>query len=357
MTEKINSQNRFWIIIALFFVVAVWLLKPILLPFVAASILAYFLDPVVDRLDDMNVPRWLGTAIVLSSFAAGVVFLLLLLAPLIQSQILALLNALPNYIQLMREKLTPSINLWLEKLSPTDVEKLRDAAGVYAGSAVGLAGNFLRGLVSKSFAFFDIITLLVITPVVAFYLLRDWPKVTKNIDSLVPRKQHGLVRRAISEINRTLSGFLRGQSLVCLSLAGIYGVGLTLVGLQYGATIGIIAGVLSFIPYVGSGFGLIVSMILAFIQFDNWTSIGLVFAVFIFGQILEGYVLTPKLVGDRVGLHPVWILFALFAGGSLLGFAGILIAVPVAAVIGVLIRIAIGKYKESSFYHGKQKKK
>lgn len=357
MPEMKASRNRFWMIVLVVTIIVAWLLKPILLPFVAASILAYFLDPAVERLAEKKVPRWLGTLLVLCAFALGVTLLFLLLAPLVQSQILALLHALPGHIQTVREKLTPSIDVWLEKLSPTEVEKLREAAGLYAGSAVGWVGEILRGLVSKSFALFDIATLLIITPVVAFYLLRDWPKVTKNIDSLVPREQHGIVRKAMKEIDRTLSGFLRGQSLVCLSLAGIYSVGLTLVGLQYGATIGIIAGVLSFIPYVGSGFGLVVSMILAFIQFDNMTSIGLVFAVFIFGQALEGYVLTPKLVGDRVGLHPAWIIFALFAGGTLLGFAGVLIAVPVAAVLGVLIRLGITSYKASPFYKGKKKSK
>ncbi len=350
MPETKINQERFWIIVVAVLVVAAWLLKPILLPFVAASVLAYFLDPAVERLAKNKVPRWLGTLIVLFVFVLGVTVFILLLAPLIQSQAVALIHALPGYIETLRVKMTPSIDLWLEKLSPTDVEKLRDAAGIYAGSAVGWAGGVLRGVVSKGFALFDIATLLIVTPIVAFYLLRDWPKVTKNVDDLVPRKQHGLVRQAMSEINRTLSGFLRGQSLVCLSLAGIYGVGLSLVGLQYGATIGIIAGVLSFIPYVGSGFGLIVSMILAFVQFDNMTSIGLVFAVFVVGQALEGYVLTPKLVGDRVGLHPVWIIFALFAGGALLGFTGVLIAVPVAAIFGVLIRLGITKYKESFLY-------
>lgn len=356
MTEKEKSKNtKFWLLLAAALVVAAWILKPILLPFVAASVLAYFLDPAVERLAEKKVPRTLGTLLVLLGFVLSIVLLLLLIAPLIQSQVVALAHALPSYIQTVRDSITPSINGWLEKLSPQDVEKLRDAAGAYAGSAVGFAGDLVRKVVTQGFALFDIVTLLLITPIMAFYLLRDWPKVTKTVDELVPRKQHSTVRRALSEIDRTLSGFLRGQSLVCLSLAGIYGVGLTLVGLQYGATIGIIAGVLSFIPYVGSGFGLIVSMALAFIQFDDWTSIGMVFGVFLFGQILEGYVLTPKLVGDRVGLHPAWIIFALFVGGALMSFTGILIAVPVAAVIGVLIRLAISKYKESSLYRGKKK--
>jgi len=344
------SQNRFWLFFSLGLIVTILLLRPMLLPFVAGAALAYFLDPVVNRLSQWRVPRWLGTAIVLLGFVLSVTLLLLLIVPLIQTQVETLLVALPTYIEILRTKFMPRIYEWLHRLSPTDVENLREAAGTYAGSAVTLAGGVLRNIVTKGFALFDIIALLVITPVVAFYLLRDWPKVTHTVDSLVPREQHGLVRRAIAEIDRTLSGFLRGQALVCLSLGLIYGTGLTLVGLHYGATIGIIAGVLSFIPYVGSSFGLVVSMVFAFIQFDEATPIVLTFCVFLFGQIMEGYVLTPKLVGDRVGLHPVWILFALFAGGTLLGFLGVLIAVPVAAIIGVLVRLALSHYRESSYY-------
>ncbi len=355
MTQNSTNQTRFWLFVTLAFGFIIWALKPMLLPFVAASVLAYFLDPAVEKLGRWKVSRWLGTLIVLLAFILGVTLLILLLAPVVQGQLAALLQALPEYVQIAREKILPSIYAWLEKLSPTEVEKLREAAGAYAGDAVGIAGKMLQSLVSKSFALLDILGLLIITPIVAFYLLRDWPQVKKTVDNLVPRQQHGLVRRAMGDINETLSGFLRGQALVCVSLAAVYGVGLSLVGLKYGATIGLVAGVLSFIPYVGSGFGLVVSLLFAFIQFDDMVSIGMVLAVFLVGQTLEGYVLTPKLVGDRVGLHPVWILFALFAGGSLLGFAGVLIAVPVAAVLGVLIRLAITHYKDSTFFHGSGK--
>lgn len=349
-TQHVPLQNRFWLIFSVALIAVFWLLRPMLLPFVAGAAIAYFLDPVVDRLVVWRVPRWLGTALTLLGFVLLVVLLLLLIVPLIQSQVGALIAALPGYIETIQTKFMPRIYDYLHKLSPKDVERLREAAGTYAGSAVTFAGGLLRNIVTKGFALFDIVALLIITPVVAFYLLRDWPKVTHTVDNLVPRQQHGLVRRAVAEIDRTLSGFMRGQALVCLSLGIIYGVGLTLVGLDYGATIGIIAGVLSFIPYVGSTFGLVVSMIFAFVQFDETTPIVLTFCVFLFGQIMEGYVLTPKLVGDRVGLHPVWILFALFAGGSLFGFVGILVAVPVAAIIGVLVRLGIVHYKDSSYY-------
>jgi predicted PurR-regulated permease PerM len=348
--SQASHENRFWLFVAAFFLAAVWLLKPILLPFVAGLVIAYFLDPAVDRLSGWRVPRWLGTLMVLIGFISVVVMIMLLIVPLLQGQVVALMDALPGYIAQIKASVLPRVETFVHRLSPEDVQKLQDAAGSYAGDAAMWIGQFARKIIAEGFALFDVATLLVITPVVAFYLLRDWPRVRQTVSSLVPRKKQGVVREAVHEIDRTLSGFLRGQALVCLCLGLIYGIGLTLTGLKYGATVGIVAGFLSFIPYVGSTFGLVVSMILAFIQFDDWGHIGAVLGVFLLGQGLEGYVLTPKLVGDRVGLHPVWILFALFAGGSLLGFAGILIAVPVAAVIGVLLRLGIRHYKDSRFY-------
>ena len=341
---------RFWLFALVAAVAVLWALKPMLLPFVAGMILAYFLDPVVNVMTRYKVPRGLGSLFVLLGFALAVTLVLLLIVPLLESQIGALVQALPTYVQSLRDHIVPWTQAWLTTLSPEDVNKLRDAAGQYAGDAVGLTGKLLKDLISGGVALFDILPLLVITPVVAFYLLRDWPKLTASVDAQLPRRSYDLIRAEFEEIDRTLSGFLRGQALVCLCLGTLYSVGLTLVGLKYGATIGIIAGVLSFIPYVGSTFGWIASLTLAFVQFDNTMSIGLVASVFIVGQSLEGYFLTPKLVGDRVGLHPVWILFGLFAGGSLMGFTGVLIAVPVAAILGVLVRFGLRQYRASGLY-------
>ena len=345
---------RFWVLAFVGLMVVVWALKPMLLPFVAGMVIAYFLDPVVQGIAARKVPRSLGAVVVLAGFVLAVALLLLLVVPVVENQIGALIVALPSYIQNARAHIEPWTDKWLTQLSPDDVDKLREAAGTYAGSAVGWAGKILKDVVSGGFALFDILTLFVITPVVAFYLLRDWPTLTANIDGLLPRQHYDMIRAELQKIDRTLSGFLRGQALVCLSLGLIYGIGLTLVGLKYGATIGIIGGVLSFVPYVGKLVACGASLALAFMQFDSTLSIGLVAGVLVVGHVMEDYVLTPKLVGDRVGLHPVWILFALLAGGSLLGFTGLLIAVPVAAILGVLIRFALQQYKASALYDGKR---
>lgn len=341
------QHSRFWMLAFAAFAGLVWVLKPILLPFAAGLVLAYFLNPVVDGLTRRKMPRWLGTLLVLFGFLLIVALLFVLTAPLVQKQILALIEALPGHID--------TIRAWAEKLikrlSPQQVENLRDTAGQLAGNAAQWGGTLLKGVISEGAAIFNIFALAIITPVVAFYLLRDWPNIVTTVDKYLPRKYYDQIQEILKDINRALSGFLRGQALVCLALGIIYSIGLSLTGLKYGATIGIIAGFLSFVPYVGSTFVLVTSTILAFIQFDSMWDIGPVLLVFIVGQTLEGYVLTPKLVGDRVGLHPVWILFAILAGGSLLGFVGVLIAVPVAAIVGVLVRFFLRHYRSSRYYH------
>lgn len=346
-----TSRSRFWFFAAIVFVFILWALKPMLLPFVMALAISYFLNPAVNALCRVTkLPRWIGTLLTLVGFAFFVVLIFLLIVPVIQAQITTFMQALPGYIESVRTIFIPWFERMLTQLPKEDVERLREAAGQYAGNVMGWSGKLLQNIVQSGFALFDIITLIIVTPVVSFYLLRDWQKLVDAIDSLLPRKNYNTIRKEFNKIDSTLSGFIRGQALVCLCLGLIYGTGLTLVGLKYGATIGFVAGLLSFIPYAGSTFCLVASMLLAFIQFDTAQQILMTLAVFVVGQSLEGYVLTPKLVGDRVGLHPVWILFALFAGGSLFGFLGVLIAVPVASMLGVLIRFAIRQYRVSSIY-------
>ncbi|NBO20305.1 MAG: AI-2E family transporter [Proteobacteria bacterium] len=270
--------------------------------------------------------------------------------PLIQNQIGSFLQALPGYIQTIQQSVIPWIERIAARYAPNGAEQLQTAAQQYAGDAVGWAGKVLQQLITGSMAIFDVLTLLIITPVVSFYLLRDWPKITGTIDRLIPRQHYEDIRLQLAEIDKALSGFIRGQALVCLGLGFIYSVGLSLTGLEYGATIGIIAGILTFIPYVGTVFAFASSIILGLIQFGSLLGILPIIAAIFVGQVVESYYLTPKLVGDRVGLHPVWVIFALFAGGSLMGFTGILVAVPVAAAIGVLVRHGVRKYRHSILY-------
>jgi predicted PurR-regulated permease PerM len=212
--------------------------------------------------------------------------------------------------------------------------------------------NLLGQVISGGVAIANLISLLVITPVVAFYLLRDWDRIVARVDTWLPRGHAGAIREQAREIDRTLAGFLRGQGTVCLILGVFYAIGLTLAGLDFGLVVGLVAGLLSFIPYVGAIVGLVLSVGLALVQFDDWLRIAVVAGIFFVGQAVEGNFLTPKLVGESVGLHPVWIIFGLLAGGALFGFVGVLLAVPAAAVIGVGVRFALGRYMQSPYYHG-----
>ena len=351
MTTSHNFALRFWLVIVAAFIAILWLFKPVLLPFLAGLTIAYFLEPAVTALEKRKIQRYIGAAVVLSGFLFVVVTIILLIWPMLSSQIGALINALPEYFATIHEQYLPWARRWLARFSPEDVEKIRDAAGQSTGAAVGWIGSTVKNIVSGGFVLIDAVSLSILTPVTAYYALRDWKKLTKAIDQLIPRRHYAVIREQMAEINQTLSGFMRGQALVCIVLGVFYSAGLGLNGLQYGVTVGIIAGVLSIIPYVGTVFGWATSLILACVQFtDDWMRIGLVVSVFVVGQILEGYVLTPRFVGNRVGLHPVWILFALIAGIKLMGFLGALIAVPSAAVIGVLVRFGVRQYRASAMY-------
>jgi predicted PurR-regulated permease PerM len=342
---------RFWLILLAALLAVLWLFKPVLLPFLAGLAIAYFLEPLVSKLEKRKVPRWAGALIVLSGFILIVVAIVVLLWPLLHSQIGALINSLPDYVEKIRQQYVPWAQDWLARFSPEDVIKIRDAATQSAGDAAGWISNTIRNIVSGGIAFIDAVALSILTPVTAFHVLRDWKKLTKTVDQLIPRKYYAVVREQMSEIDSTLSGFVRGQASVCLILGAIYSTGLALNGLKYGITVGIIAGVLTIVPYVGTVFGWVASFILACVQFDgDWLRIGLVMAVFLVGHFFEAYILTPRLVGHRVRLHPIWVLFALIAGLKLMGFTGVLIAVPTAAVIGVLIRFGVREYKDSSLY-------
>lgn len=329
------------------------LLSDVLLPFVAAMAVAYLLDPVADRLQRAGLGRTTATLTITVAFFAGLALLFVLLVPAVQTQVANFLQRLPGYIDILRNTLLPWLQGIVQDLGIAQQFDLKAAIADHAREAMTVFGNVITGLLGGGKAVLNIVALLAVTPIVSFYLLRDWDRLVERIDSHLPREHAATIRAQAVEIDRVLAGFVRGQLLVCLALATFYGAGLTLIGLDFGLFIGITAGAISFIPYIGSGVGLVLSLGVALAQFwPDWPMIAAVAAIFAAGQFIEGNFLTPKLVGDRVGLHPVWIMFGLFAGGALFGFVGILLAVPIFAVIGVLTRFALEQYRASRLYWG-----
>jgi predicted PurR-regulated permease PerM len=348
----LGTQAKVWGIALVVFVALLVLLKGILLPFVAGMAIAYLLDPVCDRLEAMGSSRTVATTIVTSIFALAVILLLLLIVPLVIQQVIAFLSTLPDFISRTQDRLLPFYMQMQRQFDLPDVTELGEIARTRIGTALAWLVGLLEGLITQGLAIANLLSLIFITPVVAFYLLRDWDRLIARVDDLLPRDHADVMRQLAKQANESLAGFARGQSMVCVLLAAFYAVALVLVGLPFGAIVGLVAGLLTFIPYVGCLTGFVVSMAIAVGQFDDWVSIALVAVIFVVGQVIEGNFLTPKLVGDRVGLHPVWIIFALLAGGALFGFLGLLLAVPVAALIGVLVRFSIAQYRASKLYLG-----
>ena len=350
-SSGMSRQQRliFWLALFVVALFLVWLLRSVLLPFVAGGILAFFLDPATDRLQRV-MPRWAATILVLVLFLVVCVLAVLLFVPLVVSQIAGLISALPGYTELLNEFFRPAMQWLQEQLGEEQVEQLRESAAGFVGDALAVAASVVTGVLRSGVALLNLLSLLVITPVVAFYLLRDWDRLVATVDAYLPHRYQPTIRRLAREVNSTLQSFLIGQATVCLILGVAYAVALSIVGLNFGLVIGLIAGALTFIPYVGSLVGFILSVGIALLQFDDWIMWVVVAAIFFIGQAIEGNFLTPKLVGSSVGLHAVWVIFALMAGGALFGFTGILLAVPVAAVIGVLIRFSLQRYRDSTLY-------
>lgn len=341
-----------WLGIFAALIVLMIVLRGVLLPFVIGMAVAYFLDPVADKLERWGLSRTLATTLLTVAFLVVVFLAIAFLLPVLQRQLVDFLGNLPGYFQTIRAWAQPAIEGWMRRLDPEDVQRIENAVGAFSGRAIqyvlGLVGNIWAG----GMALVGFLGVLFITPVVTFYLLRDWDSLIKRVDSWLPVRQAETIRAQARQIDETLAGFVRGQGMVCLILAAYYGATLSIAGLEFGLVVGIAAGLISFVPYVGSVGGLAVAVGLALLQFDEAWRIGVVAAIFGIGQALEGMVLTPKLVGDRVRLHPVWVIFAVLAGGSLFGFVGMLVSLPVAAVIGVLVRFGIAHYLASPLYHG-----
>jgi predicted PurR-regulated permease PerM len=330
--------------------VLIYMLRGVLTPFLAGAAIAYFLDPLADRLERLGCSRTLAVTLIIATFFLIVILALALLIPVIQAQVTGFLDRVPGYIDSLRAQAGPLIDRLRAALPEGQMQDLRSAAGEQAGTAIKWVGGFFSGMLTGGVALLNLISLIIVMPLVAFYMLRDWDRMVRRIDELLPGTIQATVREQAAEIDRTLSAFVRGQALVCFMLGAFYAVGLSLVGLEFGIVVGFGTGVMSFIPYFGMGLGLIVGMGIAFAQFSDWVPIALTAGVFAVGQFIEGNFLTPRLVGDRVGLHPVWVIFAVMAGGALLGFTGVILAIPVAATIGVLVRFAVERYRQSRHY-------
>lgn len=350
-----RQQLQYWLVGLVVACVVIYLLRGVLAPFVAGIGVAYLLDPLADRLERWRFPRWLAALVVLILFFLTCVLVVLLILPLLNSQVLGLIEHLSRYLVESRDVLTQNLLQLAERFNVQGGEQLKQAIGGFAKDAVAIAGKLLGEIWQGGLALVSLLSLLVITPVVAFYLLRDFDRIVAAVDGWLPRQHAPTVRRLAHEIDERLAGFLRGQGTICLALGTFYAIGLSLAGLDFGLVIGLISGILSFIPFVGSAIGLVLSMVTAFTQFwPDWVHIAIVLAIFVVGQFLEGNVLAPRLLGDRVGLHPVWVMFALLAGGALAGFVGVLLAVPVAAATGVLVRFFVDKYLDSELYDHQQ---
>lgn len=348
MALPVQDQLKYWGIAAIIFFALLYLLGDVSLPFIVGGAIAYFLDPVADRLQQLGLSRIAATVVISLLALVVIVALVLAVIPTLISQLSALISAAPE--------ITRQLQTFLLERFPelSDRTSTMRQTLTQIGEAIGArGGELVNGLVTSALNLISVVVFIVVVPVVAFYLLLDWDKMVARVDSWLPRDHAPALRQIAREIDAVLAGFVRGQVSVCLILGTFYSVALMLAGLQFGLVVGAIAGAITFIPYVGSLVGGALAIGLALFQFwGDWMSIGLVAAIFAIGQFFEGNILSPKLVGGSVGLHPVWLLFALSAFGALFGFVGMLVAVPVAAMIGVLTRFGITRYRDSLLYRG-----
>ncbi|MGA7486361.1 MAG: AI-2E family transporter [Xanthobacteraceae bacterium] len=342
----------FWLLTFVVLAAVLWLLHDILLPFVAGLGLAYALAPIVDRMERRGMNRTVAALLIVGLFVLLLIALTLLLVPLLVQQGAALITHIPGYFKRVKELIFDQNFPWLNWLDTGDSTKtLSDLVGQVASWLLSFSYSLWTG--GKALVSFA--SVLIVMPVVTFYLMRDWHRMLGIVDSWVPLRQRETVRRLAREIDAAIGGFMRGQLGVCVVLGCYYAIGLMLAGLDFALLIGLVAGVITFVPYIGSMTGLMIAVSVAIAQFwPDWKRIAIVVAVFLTGQFVEGNVVTPKFVGERVGLHPVWLIFAMFAFGYLFGFVGLLVAVPLAAAIAVLLRFGFRQYFASSFYTGEK---
>ena len=350
MALPARAQVTYWGIAAAVFLVVLWYLGDVMLPFVLGAAIAYFLDPVADRLERLGLSRALATAVIAVAAVVLFVVLALLVIPSLIRQTTELIEIAPVLVAQLRDFL---VTRFPDIVVPDS--QLRQTFDQVGATVQSRGAEVLNTLLASVGSILNVVLLFVIVPVVAVYMLLDWDNMVARVDTLLPRDHAPVIRRLAGEIDASMSGFLRGMGTVCVILGTYYAVALMLVGLNFGLVVGFVAGVLTFIPYVGAIVGGALAIGLALFQFwGEWHWIVLVAVIFQAGQFVEGNVLTPRLVGTSVGLHPVWLLLALSVFGSLFGFVGLLLAVPVAAALGVLARFGVEQYRQSRLYRGRE---
>ncbi len=329
--------------------VLLYFLGPVLMPFAVSAAFAYVADPLVDRLEQ-RLSRTLAVTLVFVTLTAVMLPVLILLVPLLVDQVREFISHIPDYLDWIQQKGLPALGIHLPAELRLDYENVKRVVSENLPQAGGVARDLLGGLSRSGGAFLVFIASLLLIPVVTFYLLRDWDRLIAWIDNALPVRHRDTVRALARESDLVLSGFLRGQLLVMLALAFLYSFGLWLAGVKLALLIGLGAGLVSFVPYLGFIVGLLAAGIAALAQMEGFTPLLYVLAVFTIGQMIESMLLTPWLVGDRTGLHPVTVIFAVMAGGQLFGFVGVLLALPAAAVLAVLLRHGMARWRESDLY-------
>ena len=354
--EKQRHRRVQWQRLALLVTILVllWLcfrlFSSILLPFVIAAGLAYFLDPLVVRMERFRINRGFGASLVILAFGGAFALFALLLYPVITAQAAAFIKNMPSYIATIQKEMAWVIQEVQHRLPHSLQGKLQDFATNQLGGLGSYVGHAAGNIIGGGYAVVNIAVLLVIIPIITFYFLRDWQSIIHHVDRLLPRPYEGLVREQAVEVDKILSAWIRGQAICCLALAAIYAIGLTIIGLDLGLIVGMTAGLISFIPYIGTILGALTAILLALSQSQGWHGVINVIIVFSVGQCLNDYLIQPRLLGDRLGLSAVWVIFALFAGGAAFGFLGIMLAVPVTATLGVILRFWLRRYMQSPLY-------
>ena len=344
-----------WLAALVLLVLAVGLLRSALLPFIIGLAIAYMLNPLADWLHDRGMRRTLASLLIVTLFSILALLALLILVPWIAAELRDLALNLPRYIEQSRQMLEDAAVRWLGRDALAVRAKIDQGLSELSQQWTASASTVILSVLSGGKAIVDLASVVLITPVVAFYMLNDWPRMLTSVDSWLPRDHAETIRRLAHEVNGVLAGFARGQSTVCLVLAAVYAIGLSWAGIKSGALIGLVTGLMSFIPFVAFAIGLFIAATVAIVEsWPNWVPLAKVGAVFALGQVLELVILSPRIVAGHIKLHPIWIILALFVFGYLFGFVGMLVAVPTAAAIGVLTRFGLQEYLKSPLYLGQQ---